>query len=298
MILSGSISGTHPAPPATQIVATTPSLQQVDNLKVSTGQFLDTSIDTNTAVIGPTLANRLFDTDQPLGQTMTIRGTSFTIIGTLATAGAPLNYNNVDFDSAVLINQSMASSISGGAAQIQQINIEADSPSDIPVVMKEIDKTLLANHLGDRDFSVLSGGDIARPTSQLFYAIAGITAAIAAISLLVGGIGIMNIMLVGVAERTREIGIRKAVGAKDSDIAGQFLVESLALSVGGGIAGYILGYGLAFLISTLLPFDPIFNWQIGVTAFAVSLFVGVIFGVYPAIRASKKDPIISLRYFG
>lgn len=298
MILSGSISGTHPAPSGTPIVATTPSLKQVDNLKVSTGQFLDTTIDQNTVVIGPTLANELFDTDEPLGQTMTIRGTDFTIIGILATTQAPLNYNNVDFDSAVLINQSMASTISGGAAQIQQINIEADTAKNVSSVMHEVNKTLLASHLGDRDFSVLSGDQISRPTSQLFFAIAGITVAIAAISLLVGGIGIMNIMLVGVAERTREIGIRKAVGAKNSDIAGQFLVESLALSIGGGILGYILGYGIAFAIGTILPFNPIFNWEIGLVAFVVSVFVGMVFGVYPAVRASKKDPIISLRYFG
>jgi ABC-type antimicrobial peptide transport system permease subunit len=123
------------------------------------------------------------------------------------------------------------------------------------------------------------------------------TAAIAAISLLVGGIGIMNIMLVSVAERTREIGIRKALGASNNDIVGQFLIESLALSIGGGVSGYILGYLGAFAISLLLPFDPIFTWQIAVAAIGVSLVVGVLFGIYPAVRASRKDPISALRQY-
>ena len=120
--------------------------------------------------------------------------------------------------------------------------------------------------------------------------------AIAAISLLVGGIGIMNIMLVTVAERTREIGIRKALGASNSDISKQFIIESLAISIIGGIFGYISGYVLAFSVSNLLSFNPIINWQIAVIAMTISIIMGILFGLYPAIRAARKDPIESLNH--
>lgn len=107
----------------------------------------------------------------------------------------------------------------------------------------------------------------------------------------------MNIMLVSVAERTREIGIRKALGATNSDIIWQFLIESLLISIGGGISGYVIGYGLAFFISTFLTFDPIINWQIVTVALGISLIMGTVFGLYPAFKASRKDPIDSLREY-
>jgi ABC-type antimicrobial peptide transport system permease subunit len=120
---------------------------------------------------------------------------------------------------------------------------------------------------------------------------------IAAISLVVGGIGIMNIMLVGVAERTREIGLRKAVGASDINIVWQFLTEALIMSILGGLLGYISGYIIAFIISTALPFDPVITWEIAAIAMGIATIVGTIFGLYPAIRAAQKDPIESLRQY-
>jgi ABC-type antimicrobial peptide transport system permease subunit len=121
--------------------------------------------------------------------------------------------------------------------------------------------------------------------------------AIAAISLVVGGIGIMNIMLVGVAERTREIGIRKAVGASNGDIVIQFLMESLIISLLGAFLGYFGGYVLAFVVSTFLYFPPAFTWPIAAAALGMALAVGVVFGIYPAYRAARKDTIESLRQY-
>ena len=297
MLLSGAVQATSSAPANSSIVATTPEFAEINNLKVRAGQFLDPHLMPNVAVIGPQLSVDIFGTEDSIAKTMEIRGQKFTIVGILERSHQPLNYNGVDFDKAVIINIDSGRIMNQGILQIQQINIQSDSVTSLNQVIIDTNKALLKTHLGEADFSVLSGDQIAQPTNQLFYAIAGTTTAIAAISLLVGGVGIMNIMLVSVAERTREIGIRKALGASNNDIVAQFLIESLALSIGGGISGYILGYLLAFGISTFLPFDPIFTWHIAAVAIGISLVIGTLFGLYPAFRASRKDPISALRQY-
>lgn len=297
MILSGSVKADQTAPANTPIVATTPDLATISNLTVSSGQFIDNFINPDTAVIGAQLSINIFGTEQSIGKTLTIRGKSFTVIGVLKRMDDPINYNQVDLDLAVIVSLASGKLLNQNVAQIQQINIRSDSITDLDQLIIDANKGLLANHNNEHDFSILSGNQIAQPTSQIFYAIAGVTVAVAGISLLVGGIGIMNIMLVSVAERTREIGIRKALGATNADIAAQFIIESLAIGIGGGISGYILGYILAFGISTFLTFDPVLNWQIAGVALFISLIVGTFFGLYPAFRAARKDPIDSLREY-
>tara|TARA_B100001105_G_scaffold247612_2_gene232502 strand:- start:467 stop:1618 length:1152 start_codon:yes stop_codon:yes gene_type:complete len=297
MIITGAVKGEDDAPKNTPIIATTPELEQANQLELRDGQFLDPELKITTAVIGPQLAVNVFGTEAAIGKTITLRGEAHTIIGVLERTNTPINYNGVDFDNAVIVSRDSGRIMNQGVSQIQQINVRTESVAVLDEVITDINQALLRNHYGEPDFSVLSGADIAQPTSELFAAIAGVTAAIAAISLIVGGIGVMNIMLVSVAERTREIGIRKAVGASNSDIVSQFLIESLFLSVGGGVAGYIIGYLLAFGISTFLTFEPIFSWEIAAVAIVVSLVVGVLFGLYPAVRAARKDPISALRQY-
>jgi ABC-type antimicrobial peptide transport system permease subunit len=297
MILSGSIKAESSAPINSTIIATTPELEGISDLKVQDGQFLDSNLSPYTAVIGPQLSVDVFGTEASIGKMITIRGQAFTIIGVLKRQNNPINYNGVDFDESAIIGQDAGRALNQGALQIQQVDVRSDTIGNLGKVITDTNKALLKNHFGEADFSVLSGDQIAQPTNRLFTAIAGTTTAIAGISLLVGGIGIMNIMLVSVAERTREIGIRKALGATNADIVAQFLIESLALSIGGGIGGYVIGYVVAFAISSLLPFFPIFSWEIAAVAIGVSLVIGTLFGIYPAIRASRKDPIDALRQY-
>lgn len=297
MVIAGVVEGDSEGPKNTPIIATTPALETVNGLHVQEGQFLDPSLRMKTAVIGPQLSIDTFGTEQSIAKTLRIRGESFTVIGVLKRTNNPVNYNGVDLDRSVIITQDAGRVLNQGATQIQQINIRSTSIASLDGVIVEANKVLLRNHFDEADFTILSGEEIAQPTSDLFSAIAGVTTAIAAISLLVGGIGVMNIMLVSVAERTREVGIRKAVGASNTDIVMQFLIESLTLSIGGGIFGYVLGYIVAFGISVFLTFDPIFSWQIAGVAALVSLIVGTVFGLYPAIRAARKDPIDALRQY-
>jgi putative ABC transport system permease protein len=299
MVLNGSLkaatSGTKPA--NSTIVATTPALETIAHLAVRDGQFLDGVTDQFTTVIGSQLSIDLFGTDQSIGQTFMFRGQTFRVIGILDRIDHPINYNNIDFDHAAIISLETGKGFNQGIAQIQQINVSAQTINELPQVMTTISKQLLTNHQDEQDFTVMSGKEVAEPTSQFFKAVTAVMTAIAAISLVVGGIGIMNIMLVGVAERTREIGLRKAVGASNANIVWQFLIEALIMSLIGGILGYMGGYLIAFIISTALPFDPIFTWQIAAIAIGVAVLVGAIFGLYPAIRAARKDPIESLRQY-
>jgi ABC-type antimicrobial peptide transport system permease subunit len=223
---------------------------------------------------------------------------TFTIIGVLKAQSNPVNYNNIDFDHAAIISLQSGKSFNQGIATIQQIDIRASSQARLSSVVSQANTILAHNHQGEKDFVILSGDSLARPTNELFYTVVATLTTVAAISLVVGGIGIMNIMLVGVSERTREIGIRKALGASNGHITWQFLIESLAMSLSGGLIGYVIGYGIAFAIArSFLTFDPVFTWLIAGVAFGVSLVVGLVFGLYPALRASRKDPIESLRQY-
>jgi len=297
MVLGGAIKANNLAKNESMIIATTPEFNTIANLKMYEGQFLNAGINSNTAVLGANLSLDIFGSKSTVGRKLTIRNQSFTVIGVLEETNAPVNYNLIDFDNAVFINLLVGKKLNQDVIQIQQINVMAKSMKKLSQLVTDIEVTLKKEHAGEKDFSVLTGGDISKPTNQFFYTITGFMTAIAAISLVVGGIGIMNIMLVTVAERTREIGIRKALGASNRDIMWQFLIESLLISLIGGLLGYVLGYLLALAISNVLTFSPTMNWAITITALGISIFMGVIFGLYPALKAAHKDPIESLHEF-
>lgn len=295
-VLASSLTGSD-KPVNAQIVATTPDLAAISALPLSDGEFISDQTVANTAVLGNQLSIDLFGTDQSLGKTFQTHNTTFTVIGILKPLNNPINYNSVDFDSAAIIHLDTAKSMANGVLQIQQIDARADSVANLDRATITINKQLLRAHQGQADFATLTGSAISQPTSQLFSIITGVTTVVATISLLIGGIGIMNIMLVTVAERTREIGIRKALGASNGDIVWQFLIESLIISLLGGVSGYLIGYATAFLISSFLPFLPTFSWQIAALTLAISISLGTLFGLYPSVRAARKNPIDSLRQY-
>ncbi len=297
MTISGTLKSKTDTVKENVVLATTPGFAKVANVQMRSGQFLDEVTDNNTAVIGQQLAIDLFGTDLPVGQTFTLRNEVFTVIGVIRMSKNPINYNNVDLNTAAVVSFERGKLFHQGRAQIQQIDILAKQGSNIPEVQKKIEASLLQQHIGEKDFTIVAGEEIGRPTNTLFTALTQVLTAIAAISLLVGGIGVMNIMLVGVAERTREIGIRKAVGASNGNIVTQFLIEALMMSFIGGIFGYFVGYIAAFGISTFLYFTPAFTWLTAGMAFAMAVVVGVFFGLYPALKAARKDTIESLRQY-
>jgi len=295
MTLSGSVHTGDERPLRSTILATTPAFSDITGLQLKEGQFIDSVTLESTAVLGEQLAINLFGTDQIVGKTFILKGQRFTAIGTIKRQNNPINYNNVDFDNTVVIGFDSGKLFNQGVAQIQQINVQAKDGADMSKLRHDISELLISNHDGEKDTTVLVGGEVAKPTSRQFTAIQLMMTLIAGISLLVGGIGVMNIMLVSVAERTREIGLRKAVGASNASIVVQFMIEALITSLLGGLLGYLGGYFLAYVISMFLPYDPAFSWDIAALALVLSIGVGVLFGLYPAIRAARKNPIESLR---
>ena len=273
------------------VIGTSPSLFEISQVEIKDGDFADENQPLVT--IGSQLSIDLFGTEDSLGKTVTIRGQSLRVNGVLERQKNPVNFNGIDFNQSAFITQDQFIGMHT-VTPIQQITVQVDSVANLDQTVVDINKLLLKLHSSEQDFQVLAGDDIAAPTGQLFSVVAGVAGAIAGISLFVGGIGIMNIMLVNVAERTREIGIRKALGATHGDIVWQFLIESIIMALVGGIAGYIIGLLVAFIGSLFLPFNPTITWQIAVISIGVSGLVGTMFGLYPAIRAARKTPIESL----
>ena len=278
------------------ILGTTSDFINIEPLTLKAGTFISDKNRESSVVIGHTLSLLLFNTSSPVGQTLIFRGHRFIVVGILDKVDQTVNFNNVDLDNALFMDINTLASIVG-SVQIQQINVKATTTEVLPTVTGEIKEKLISSHDGDTNFTVAYGNDITHPASALLGIISGMLAMVAGISLIVGGIGVMNIMLVSVAERTHEIGIRKAVGASSSNILMQFMFEGLILSILGGVLGIILGYAFAFLVSIITPFSPYISLGIIGITFLTTITVGIIFGIYPALKAAAKNPIESLNTY-
>jgi len=242
-------------------------------------------------VIGKTVARNLFGEFSPIGENIKINGVGFKIIGLLEEKGTMLTY---DMDDMVLIPTTLSELVLG-TNKIWEMFITVENESQVPQAILDIKKTLIARHRKE-DFHIHTQQGLIDIISNILNAMTGIVSAIAAISLLVGGIGIMNIMLVAVTERTREIGIRKAIGAKRRDIFLQFVFESVLITMSGALIGITLGTLAAWGIMYSLKLDAVIAWGAAYLACLVAFLVGTFFGVYPAMRASSLDPVEALRF--
>ena len=283
--------------PSVSILGTNLDFIKIEPLSIRYGAFLNEANQEKSVVLGHTLSLALFNTiNSTVGKTVEIMGEKFMVVGVLDEISKPINFDQIDFDNALIMNATSLNKITG-STQVQQINVKVANTDSLSSVADNIRDTLVNLKHGDDNFKVVYGDNITHPASTLFTIISGMLTTVAAISLVVGGIGVMNIMLVSVAERNREIGIRKAVGASSRNILMQFLLEALILCISGGILGLVLGYILAFLLSVITPFAPFISWQIVAVTFLTTLVVGILFGIYPAIKAASRSPIESLKHY-
>ena len=285
----------------TQVVGTVASYPEVRNVQIDTGAFIsDQNIQSlsKVAVLGPTTANDLFGSStEPIGQTIRINKIDFRVIGVTKSKGGT-GFGNQD--DVIFVPLSTAQRFLAGDTYVTTISVEADNQSDMATIQQQITQLLLERHNISNaqlaDFQVLNQSDIVSAASSVTNTFTILLASIAGISLIVGGIGIMNMMLTTVTERTREIGLRKAIGAKKKDISLQFLSESVMLTFFGGIMGIIFGWLLAFGVTYFTGIATSISFFSIVLAFGVSAAIGIIFGYYPARRAAGLNPIEALRY--
>ncbi len=292
----------------TQVIGVTPEYQFVRNFPIGSGQFISSTHVQNiseVAVLGSQVAETLYGFRDPVGQTLRINGRQFTVVGVLEGQGG--NALGI-FDNQILVPITTAyyrlasQRTTQGGISVQTINVQAQSDGIMDETISEIATVLRLRHrITDADdFNITSQEETIEALEETTNTFVVFLGAIASISLLVGGIGIMNIMLVSVTERTREIGIRKAMGAKRRDILLQFVSEATLLSLGGGGVGVLMGLGLArFLDGRSLGgqnFDTAFSGDIAILAIVVSAAIGLFFGIYPAMRAASLHPIDALRY--
>jgi putative ABC transport system permease protein len=263
------------------------------NIEIANGRTLsksDVDLARNITILGQTIVEDFFGKSNPVGQYISIGDEKFKVVGVIEEIGT--QSIGFDIDNFVIIPITTSQRVFG-IDSIQSIIVQAETKEDIAEVIDKAERYMLTQ-MDEDDFSIIDQSSLLETISNILNVLTAALGGIAAISLVVGGVGIMNIMLVTVTERTREIGLRKAVGAKPSDILSQFLIEAVTLSVAGGAVGIAIGWMGSMALNRFFP-AQVTAWSVGL-AFGVSAAVGIIFGVAPAIRASRLNPIEALRY--
>jgi putative ABC transport system permease protein len=288
---NGSVAASAPT-----IVGTTPNfLDALQVLKLGSGQMF-TEPTGKEIVLAPDTKVELFGDADAVGKKVELGSEEFTVIGVFSHAEQTSSVFGSQFDSFTLIPFDEAAAFSKDQTKIMRIITKADDTAKVKDMKAAVKGAILTNHKGEEDFSVLTQDDILGLFDQFLNLATAMVSAIAAISLLVGGIGIMNIMLVTVTERTREIGLRKALGATQGAILSQFLTEAIVVTAVGGLLGLAVSLVTGVVVAANTPLKPSFSIEVVVVTVAISVAIGVIFGLWPPLRAARKDPIEALRY--
>jgi ABC-type antimicrobial peptide transport system permease subunit len=295
-LVAGDLKAEHGSYTAGPVVGAGNDLPKLVNQTIAFGGFFtDDDAGEYVAVVGAHAALALFDREVPLGSTFTFRGHEFSVRGIFNEfPPIPLS-SDISYNDAVFIPYSTAQALTKKSIQPYEVLAKADSKQSVDSVASTINASLLKNHGGTQDFSVLKASDNLAASSSVLDLLTKLTFIAAAISLFVGGIGIMNITLVSVTERMHEIGIRKAVGATNRQILGEFMSEAIVLCVFGAITGVVVSLVINLMLRILTSLAPVVQWQVIVGATLVSVLVGIIFGTVPALKAARKDPIAALR---
>jgi putative ABC transport system permease protein len=278
------------------VIGTGSDLPSLLNQSVAYGSFWDTGEDgVNAAVLGPDAAQALFDEDVPLGRSFEFHGQRFVVRGIFNSFNTSPLSRQTDFNKAIFIPNDLAEQLTNNTAPTYEILAKASNQKKTAQAARDIQSALDRSRGGQSNLAVLEGSQNLAASQDILGLLTKLVAGVAAISLLVGGIGIMNVMLVSVSERTHEIGIRKAVGATNGQILSQFMIEATTLSVIGGTIGVALAFAIDGLLRLFTDLRPVISWQAVLLAFGVSLLVGIIFGTIPAFKAARRDPIEALR---
>ena len=280
----------------TTLLGTSPEYEEINSRPVSKGRFLmDSDLENRqkVALIGTAVVNTLFADKDPLGEKIKINGTIFTVVGVLAEVESGETSTQDDY---IIVPVSVAQRL-GRNTSIRNFSVQAVNADDVDAIIEKLDAFLLDIFDNENAYRVTNSEQMLETLNEVTGTMMAMLGGIAAISLVVGGIGIMNIMLVSVTERTREIGIRKAIGAKKRNILVQFLIEAIMVTGLGGLIGVLLGVGVIKFIFggfNLVPeaYSPF--WM--TTSFGISLAVGVVFGMFPAVKAANLNPIEALRF--
>jgi putative ABC transport system permease protein len=294
-VVSGQVKADYGSYTKGVIIGTTDQLPNLLNQSLAYGSFFSDNSQANDAVIGQNAANQMFNEDVPLGRTFSIRGQTFIVTGIFNQFDDTPLSQEADFNNAIFIPYSVAESMTNNSALTYEILAKPAVLKNENQLVGHLNHNILMANGGQNDFRVLSQSQNLSNSSSILNLLTALIAGAACISLLVGGIGIMNVMLVSVAERMHEIGIRKAVGATNGQILSQFIVEATVLSFSGGVIGVVLSYLIEIALRLLTSLTPIISWQIVAVATGVSLAIGIVFGSVPALKAARRDPIEALR---
>ncbi|MDU9693379.1 ABC transporter permease [Priestia aryabhattai] len=295
-VISGNVEAKYNSKKETvSIDGITPNYEDVQNFHIQSGRYI-MSIDVDTrqkvVLIGAEAAKTFFGKTNPIGKQLSLNGLPFTVVGLLEEKGESLLSS---YDDKILIPISTSERLLFTSG-VKVVNIQASSAEDVELAISTIDKTLKTKFKNDTNsYSILNQQDLLDTMDTVTQTMSLLLAGISGISLLVGGIGIMNIMLVSVTERTKEIGIRKAIGAKRKDILSLFLIESVVLTTIGGVIGILIGIGGTYGISSLMNVEPYVAPATVISSFIFSMLIGIVFGILPANRAAKLKPIDALR---